>query len=427
MSNHLAIATTTAGLKQLIQEAIDSDGLGGTVSLGRPIAQGDQDAAPSVNLFLYQVAPNVAQRNSHLASRGGDGRMRGPSVVAFDLFYLLSFYGKVEGFTAERLLGSVARALEHRPLISKTLAKRVASDHSDVLTGADLDRAPEPPRATPVTLSLEEMSKLWSVLFQVPYVLSTAYRLSPILIETTESGSPGPPVTRIGASALTLEGPRLSAIAAEEGPGWPIVWGGKLVLKGLGLDRAEMTLRVGGVAANLAAIARERETLTLPLDAAQLGGATLPAGMTTVELVLPPPPGAPAHLARVSDAGAFLLRPRIALAANGVQATPVDAGDPAGEKKGSIKITLSPPLTERQTVRLLLDGLSPVDKTSYQLEPTPPAAFPASEVVFPFSAARPDSYLMQALVDGAASAPSVETNPQSPAYRQIIGPKATIP
>jgi hypothetical protein len=425
MSNHLAIATITAGLMQLIQEAIDGDGLGGTVSVGRPVAQGDQDAAPSVNLFLYQVAPNAAQRNSHLAARGADGRQRGPSVVAFDLFYLLSFYGKADGFAAERLLGSVARALEHRPTIGKALSKRMASDH-DVLADSDLDRAPEPPRATPVALSLDDMSKLWSVLFQVPYVLSAAYRLSPIVIETRETGSPGPPVTRIGATAALLEGPRLSRIGAEGGPGWPIVWGSNLLLEGSGLDRADMTLRLGGVEASLAGLARAGGRLALPLESARLGGATLPAGMTSVELILPPPQGAPAHLTCVSDAGAFLLRPTVALAANGLQTTPVDAGDPAGLKKGSIRVALSPPLREGQTIRLLLDGLSP-ERPSHQLAPAPPAAFPAAEAAFPFEAAQPGVYLMQALVDGAASAPVIETDPQSPDYRQILGPKVTIP
>jgi hypothetical protein len=38
-------------------------------------------------------------------------------------------------------------------------------------------------KLTPLTLSLEDLSKLWSVFFQVPYALSIAYEASVVLIE----------------------------------------------------------------------------------------------------------------------------------------------------------------------------------------------------------------------------------------------------
>jgi hypothetical protein len=51
---------------------------------------------------------------------------------------------------------------------------------------------------TPLAISLEELSKLWSVFFQTPYALSVAYQGTVVLIESEEQAQPGLPVLKRG-------------------------------------------------------------------------------------------------------------------------------------------------------------------------------------------------------------------------------------
>jgi hypothetical protein len=423
MSNHLAIATVTASIQQALQSALNDDVPGAQVKVGRP-ASGDsgEDAAINVNLFLYQVAPNTAIRNTHLASRGSDGRLRGPDIVALDLFYLLSFNGPPADFVAERLLGSVARIMEHRPLVTSTLIAKAIIENPGLLDDADLARASERVRASLIHLSLDEMSKLWSVLFQVPYALSVAYRFGPVFIESVASGSPGLPISQVGNSVLLMGGPRFSTIEAPDGPGWPILWGGSLVLKGDGFLREGFSLRIRGFDVDLSAASVTGERIVLPLVAASFGGETLHAGAAQVEAVMAPPSGAPAHLARISDSSAFILRPSLSFDANAL------VTDPGLPISGTLTATFSPAIAKGQAVFLLLDGKG-ATRRSYRFRPEPIAdpLYPADTLAFAFTGVEPDSYHAQVLVDGVASAPEIDDDPLSVTYRQILGPTVTIP
>ena len=63
MSNHLAIATVTATLRDMLQEVASQAVSEATATIKRPEKAGDsaQDSA-AVNIFLYQVTPNTAWR-----------------------------------------------------------------------------------------------------------------------------------------------------------------------------------------------------------------------------------------------------------------------------------------------------------------------------------------------------------------------------
>jgi hypothetical protein len=427
MSNHLAVATVTAALRQAVQDALNEAVSGAMAQVGRPKAGADdEDGSPLVNVFLYQVAADPAQRNNHLPSRTGDGRTRGQTVAALDLHYLLSFYGVADTYGPEVLLGVVTRALEHRPIIGRELIEKAIEESGSVLDDTDLHRAAERVRLTPINLSIDDLSKLWSVMFQVPYVLSTAYKCSTVLIESVESGGAGPPVTSVGLGVVTLGGPIIDAVESAVGPGAPIVWGGSLVLRGKGLDRDGMILRVGGLTADLAAATRTADRLTLPLAPASFGGQALAAGSVSVQTLMAPPSGMPAHLARPTDRAAFTLRAVPSLPPGAVQADAAAPGDPTD---GEITVAFSPPIAKDQEVRLLLDERTTTAPKSYSLKPVPiaDAAYPAAQLKFVFEQVRAASYLLQVTVDGAASAPQTDDNPASPTYRQIIGPLVTIP
>jgi hypothetical protein len=425
MSNHLAVATVTAALKQTVQDALDADVPGAKAQVGRPEGNVDHDAAPVVNVFLYQATPNANGRNAFLPSHDGGGRRRGPSVAALDLHYILSFYGSASGYAPELLLGCVVRALESKPLITAATIQKAVEQSNGVLSKSDLHRSLESIRATPITLSLDEMSKLWSVLFQIPYVLSVAYRLSPLFIESTQSGSAGPPVTKVGLGAVMLGGPLIESVESTGGPAVPIVWGGAVFIRGRGLDRAGLAFRFNGQAAALDPAKVSASSVEIVLAALTFAGAELRAGSVLVEAVVAPPPGGPAHLARVADRSAFVLRSTLSAPAN---ALAVDAGAP-DPVAGTITIDFAPSVAKGQEVRLLLDERVAAGPKSLQLTPNELAdnQFPAASLVFPFTKAKAAAYHLQAVVDGAASAPQIDLDPASPTFRQITGPTVVIP
>ncbi|WP_439603125.1 DUF4255 domain-containing protein [Devosia sp.] len=405
MGNKLSVAAVTASIQLMIQEAAG----GATVKVGRPGSENDADAGPVVNVFLFQATPNAARRNAHNPTRSSNGQQVANSLVAFDLHYLISFIGRPELYQPELLLGAVSRALEHRSAISRRTIDKVKQDHAG-LVDVDLDREPEPVRIHPAHLSFEEMSKLWSVLFQTPYILSLVYTCSPVLIETSTPLSSGPPVTSVNTAVFVLGGPVVLGVEAAAGATAPVLWGGTLVVRGHSLDRHGMTLRIGGRDAALGTARVSADRIELELVAANFDGEELPAGPLVLETVLPAPPGSPSHLERITDRATFLLRPEIKLAASAA----------AGSK---LTVAVTPKLAPGQMPRLVLNGQSPAAAGSLQIGPEPiNAGAPTASLKFPLKDVPKGSYYAQLLVEGTASAPQVETDQTSPAFGRIVGP-----
>ena len=191
MSNFLAVATVTAVLRDLLQEAAGDAIPGATVSTRRPEAAHDGGQnKPGVNIFLYMVSPNAAWRNTDITIRYSDPELLVKSPqIPLDLSYLLSFYGNELELEPQRLLGSVVRAIYAHPLLLQQDIQSTVTRY-DYLRGSELDfqvSQVERVKLTPIGLSLEELSKLWSVFFQVPYALSVAYLASTVLIESGKS------------------------------------------------------------------------------------------------------------------------------------------------------------------------------------------------------------------------------------------------
>jgi hypothetical protein len=197
VSNYLAPATVTAALAQLVQTAAQKAVSGATVEIGRPSAPNNNAALHRINLYLYQVTPNAALRNADLPTRDAQGRLSQRPQVALDLHYLLAFYGDEKTLEPERMLGAVARDLHARPLLTRVVIEDAIASSPD-LNGSDLADAIESVTFTPVVLSLDELSKLWSIFFQTPHTLSMIYQGTVVLIEAEEGAAPAPPVLRRG-------------------------------------------------------------------------------------------------------------------------------------------------------------------------------------------------------------------------------------
>ncbi|MET0340085.1 MAG: DUF4255 domain-containing protein [Polyangiales bacterium] len=196
MSNHLAIATVTATLGQLVHASAEQAVSGATLQFGRPTVAGT-GTEKRVFVYLFQVTPNATLRNADLPTRGAAGQLTRRPQAALDLHYLLAFTGDDRLHEPQRMLGAVARDLHARPALDKSAIGNAVASAAE-LAGSDLAASIEQVKLTPVALPLEEMSKLWSVLMQTPHVLALVYQANVVLLDALESGSAALPVLSRG-------------------------------------------------------------------------------------------------------------------------------------------------------------------------------------------------------------------------------------
>ncbi|MFN2223153.1 MAG: DUF4255 domain-containing protein [Candidatus Promineifilaceae bacterium] len=186
MSNYRAIAAVTIALRHLLAGAVtDTENF----TISRPDDRNrDQQNETGINIFLYQAALNPSWRNADAPTRNPAGQLIRRPLVGLDLYYLFSFYGP--DLVPQLLLGQAVNTLHARPILSVNQIREAVREERAIsgLAGSaslreeDFDQV-ERVRFTPVEYDLESLSKLWSVLVQVPYTLSIAYQASVVLIE----------------------------------------------------------------------------------------------------------------------------------------------------------------------------------------------------------------------------------------------------
>jgi len=416
MSNHLAIATVTAALRDVVYAAINAVVSGAEVSYARPAAvEGDENGPPAIaNLFLYSVTPNAAWRNSDLPTRRADAQLAQRPRAALDLHYLISFYGSDASLVPQRMLGSVVRALHSRPALTPRGIRLAVQANPVTLAGSDLDEAVESVRFTPVSLSLEELSKLWSVLFQTPYALTVAYQGTVVLIEPEdEPPRPSLPVAGRNVYVVQLRRPEIDTVEEAAGPGAPIEPGSELVLRGRQLagDVTRVRLGTGGVEWTPALVgARE-----LRLGLGAIPPAQLRAGIQGVQVIHRRPMGTPPvpHRGEESNVAPFVLRP-VVLPSNvpGEFAVSVLAPEGAGKPR-RVEVKVAPTVGTRQRVELLLNETADPDRAAF-LYPDRQRTADTDTLVFDAPGLEEGRYLVRVRVDGAESV--LRADPGDPAY-----------
>jgi hypothetical protein len=211
MSNFLAIATVTAAFKVALENAlaVDTSGMSHNVTIGRPDEIENNGSAAGVNIYLYQVTPNTAWRNADLPTRNGRGELVQVPRVALDLHYLLTFFGNAANLEDQRLLGHVVSALHERPVLTRgMIAEATANtDFTPFLSDSDLEDEIEQVKFSLLSFNLEELSRLWSVFFQIPYRLSLPYAASLVFIDRLAAPSRTLPVQTRTVTAVPSVGP----------------------------------------------------------------------------------------------------------------------------------------------------------------------------------------------------------------------------
>ena len=193
MSNSLAIAAVTATLRNLLtQRVTDDPDLADTTVTTQPPdkARNANNTANQLNLFLYQTVVDAALRNMDMPRQVKPGETGQPPLPLV-LYYLIIAYGRNDDDVfSHRLLGRAMSVLHDHPLLGAEEIRAALPDN-------DLHEQVERVRMTPQSLSLEELSKLWTT-FQTQYRISAAYQVAVVLIESTRPARAPLPVLKRG-------------------------------------------------------------------------------------------------------------------------------------------------------------------------------------------------------------------------------------
>jgi Pvc16 N-terminal domain len=393
MSNALAIATVTETLLHLLTHHLGVAQVPGATVTAVPPDSSTGLASPGVNIFLYQISPNPALRNADLPTRQADRSLLRRPQTALDLHYLLTFYGDPTRLEQERLFGAVALALHAHPVLPRALIQHVETQ-TPFLAGADLDQQTESIRFVPINFSLEELSKLWSFLLKIDYVLSAAYMASVVLIETDDATPPPAlPVLAPNIVALPLRQPVINQILSAADPNAPIEPGSSLLLVGNNLDPptpGATEVVIGGIAQTPSGVGPTRITVALPSGLA--AGAQTAQITQSLALGRPavPHPGAGFR----SAIAAFVLHPVILSAVAEAHVL-----SPPGE---AVEVKLDPAVLAGQRVALQL--LPIAQPTTGQLFNAEAIAGDTDTLTIATPGLASGTYLVRVFVDGADSA-----------------------
>lgn len=397
MSNYLAVAAVTESLAHIIREAVTPVIPGVLVSTYRPDRAG-KDPAPRVNIYLYQTAPSPALRNAGMPMRDASGQLVDTPATPLDLFYLVTFYGPDEQLVPQQLLAlSVAAVHTNAVLTPDALGAALRAAQGGYLDACDLAYQRELVKLNPLVLNLEEISKLWQIMFQVPYTLTVAYQASVVLL----TGGPVPaalPVRTIGAAPSPAMPPCVDAVTGEGGG--PLLAGGTAAITGRGLGGPGAVVTVGGVPVPVLPASTDTRVL------ATLRARGLRAGPVTVRVAGP---------AGVSAGTGATLLPVLA----SVKRT-----------GGSLRLSILPPPGPEQRVTLLLNEIpskTHAARGAFAFDaprplPTPPPKRKGSTVTVPFQDVPAGTYAVRVAVDDARS-PLTPSTPGGP----MDTPSVTLP
>ncbi|HSE19071.1 MAG TPA: DUF4255 domain-containing protein [Pyrinomonadaceae bacterium] len=199
MSNSRAIAAVTATLRSLIERGFDpaKDPNADPAVQGTSVTMQPPDEARSanppperqLNLYLYQVMPNVAYRNADMpGQRPGE---TGQPPLALNLYYLLTAYAVDDQQpVSHRILGRAMAVLNDHPVLGRR-------EIETALPSTGLSEQFERVRLSLQPLALEDIFKLWSG-FQTHYRLSAAYEATVVLIDSMRLRSAPLPVLQRG-------------------------------------------------------------------------------------------------------------------------------------------------------------------------------------------------------------------------------------
>ena len=264
---------------------------------------------------------------------------------------------------------------------------------------------------TPLTLSMDELSKLWSIFFQVPSKLSVAYKGTVVIVEGSETPNEHLPVLTPNIYATPFQGPMIDSLDPQvvvfDQPNPPAIR-----IKGQNLLSNDTLVYFGDSSAPLEKGSNnEQLTVLIPID--------MQAGINSVRVVHRIILGSnEPHNSFESNVAAMVLRPKIT---NGLRLD--NSLNPPG-----YTIDIAPKVGQRQSAYLLLNELIttiPSNPHSYVIQPRARNTN-VDRLVFDLDGVAAGTYLVRLRVDGAESILKRDENPGSPYFNRFVGPQVVV-
>jgi hypothetical protein len=286
MSTRQAVAAVTATLSELVASAISGVLPMTKVTNLRPGASGADATSPSVNVYLYRVAPNAALRSVADPVRDAAGQRVRVPVAAWNLQYLLTCGGDSSQLEPDLLLGAVLTGLNANAALPRTLVRAVdaglaaEAGNRRFAAGSRLDAQVELVKLTPLDLSIAELTELFGGHSDAAYALSIAYEAAVVLLSPDQSPRPALPVRaapRIVVSPLGM--PRIASVTDREGPSVPLVIGSTLLIRGERLRAPFTQVRLGTLDCDVSLAEANGDRIELALSPLDADGNPVPRAL----------------------------------------------------------------------------------------------------------------------------------------------------
>jgi hypothetical protein len=436
MSNALAIASVTAAMKDLLDNAIIDHSLSTTVGdritvTSLPPDRIDTGGNEKAQLnLLYNVMPDQGWRNVSLPSHNAQGERLTNQPLALDLYYLLTAY-VMQDFDAEILLGYAMQTLHEMPVLTCNAIRRALAPTSPVsgdmlppevgyLSASDLAEQVELIKISPHQMSTEEISKLWSA-FQSNYRPSVAYHVSVVLIESRRSTRSALPVRGRNLYTSPFSQPVIEKVMSEEGEDTPILADSSLVILGRQLRGNSIIVLIGGFEITPSPENLTEIQISIPLPSGLRAG--VQGAQVVQQMLIGTPPTL--HLGVESNVSAFVLCPIITPSVSNVTESTVNDHT---LYSADVTVNFNPAVGRMQRVIMLLNEFNPPSD-----RPARSYSFQAqsrdedvNSIIFHISNVEAGEYLVRVQVDGAESPMDVDTDQDSPTFNHYINPRVTI-
>jgi Pvc16 N-terminal domain len=421
VSNYKAVATVTAILQRILQSSVQVDIDGVRVTTVQPRNIGNGTPETGINLFLYYVTRNPAFKNADTTTFRSKGTPVKRQAV-FDLYYIISFYGNDTELEPQRLLGSVVRTLNDRSNLTPELIQEATRDPSfRFLADSNLAEQIQQLQISPVDLSLDDLSKVWSVFFQAPYMLSLVYKVVVVAIDGEESLQKALPVSDRRFAGIVPFGnrPVVEQVISAAGKLEPILADSTLQIRGKQLASEFTQVRINGLEISPSEVSDSQIVLflrDLPVDC-------LRAGVTSLQVThrISIDTTSNNRLRAVeSNAAPFVLRPTIKLVRLSNQ-----TGRDDEMRSLILRVQVDVMVGMKQRVLLAMNEWTVDNPVGYQFEANSRKAS-TDTIAFALQGVKPGEYLLRLQIDGADSLLSIDTEETSPTFNWYNAPKVRI-
>jgi hypothetical protein len=415
MSNYLAIATVTAILQQMLQTGIANHVPGARVTMIRPDNAGSGVPDTGINIFLYQASPNLAWRNADFGSRRPKENLIKQAQMGLDLFYLLTFYGNEQELEPQRLLGSAIQTIIDQPTITPEMINRVVNSYSfPFLATSTLDEQVQVIKLSLLPITSEELSRLWSTLFQLPYSLSLGFQATAILIEGRKLGKAPLPV-RVRQFYFVPNQPMIEQVEPSAGINQPIIASSTLNIRGKQLLGNQTQIQIGEARVIPQDISESQITLNFSALSSEDFN-NLRAGVQGLQVIHASTDPIFAHSNRMIESNVIplILRPTITIHPHRRNLEEVEVGLYSGD----IEIQVDLRIGFKQRVFLLLNGITGENSESY-IFAAKRRTRQTHTLIFSLENVKIGDYLARVQIDGAESPLNVDNDRYSGPILQI--------